>query len=968
MIIAPDHKAKVFSPSAVSYTITEDDMLRFTLLVGALFFTAMAVSAQGLTIKGIVQDKQDKAPLQGATLKLTLQSDTLVKFNAVSDRAGVFEFKDLSPTIYILTISSVGYESFRQQVSLADSTSKNLDTIGILREAKLLADVTVSVAAPPVKQKVDTLEYSAKAFKVNPDANAEDMMKKMPGVTVDRGNVTAQGEQVRKVTIDGRDFFGDDATAALRNLPAEVIDKIQVFDRLSDQAQFSGFDDGNSVKAINIVTRADMRNGQFGRVYAGYGTDDRYSAGGNMTFFNGTRRISIVGQSNNINQQNFATQDLLGATSNVGRGGGNRGGGGNFGGGGGRPGGGGGNFGGGQGNFLVGQQPGISKTNAIGINFSDVWGKKLQVTGSYFFNNSSNINNERSNREYFLNGDSSQFYRESSFSKSDNFNHRFNVRMEYKIDSSNSLIFTPRFSFQKNNSFSNYTSDLRFPSTPVSESRNNENYNTNGYNFNGEILYRHAFAKRGRTMSISLESRMNRNDGENYLESINRYYKGSVSFEDSVQQFTDIASRGSTFSTNISYTEPMGKKGQLQFSYNPSWTKNKADQQVFEYDNSNGKYSLFDDSLSNKLDNIYNTQNGGVNYRVGDRDNSFSVGLNYQHALLEGQQVFPVETAVSRSFSNFLPNMRFQKKLSAKSSLRVFYRTRTNPPSVTQLQNVINIRNVLFPSTGNPDLDQDYTHNFITRYQFTNSAKRTSFFANFFVQNTQNYITNATYTILNDSAVGSVTLRKGARLTKPVNLDGYWSVRSFLTFGLPLNFIKSNLNLNAGVSYSRIPGLIDNVENLSNNYNYNIGAVIASNINEYVDFTLSYSANFNEVRNSIQPQLNNNYFNHVAGIQVNLLSKKGWLFQNDVTNQLFSGLTEGFNQSYWLWNMAVGKKFLKDQKGELKLSVFDLLKQNQAITRVATETYIEDVQNDVLQQYFMLTFTYKLRNFGRKSR
>jgi uncharacterized membrane protein YgcG len=968
MVYAP----KVLKEPAVSLTITDDSMLRFTLLVGALFFSVLAANAQSLTIKGVLFDRQDKVPLQAATLKLVLKTDTLIKINAVSDRTGAFEFKDLSPLVYILTISSVGYETSQQEVSLTDSASKVLDTIPMMREAKMLADVTVSVAAPPVKQKVDTLEYSAKAFKVNPDANAEDMMKKMPGVTVDRGTVTAQGEQVRKVTIDGRDFFGDDATAALRNLPAEVIDKIQVFDRLSDQAQFTGFDDGNAVKAINIVTRADMRNGQFGRLYAGYGTDDRYSAGGNMTFFNGTRRVSIVGQTNNINQQNFATQDLLGATSNVNRGGGNRGGGGggNFGGGG-RPGGGGpqgggGNFGGGQGNFLVGQQAGISKTNALGINFSDQWGKKMQVTGSYFFNNSNNINNEISNREYL--GDSSQFYRENSFTQSENFNHRFNVRMEYKIDSSNSIIFTPRLSFQKNNSNSNYTSDLRFPTTPVSQSRNSETYNTNGYNFNGELLYRHAFAKRGRTMSISLEGRSNKNDGENYLESINQYFKGTASLIDSVQQFTDIASRGSTFATNISYTEPMGAKGQLQFTYNPTWTKNKADQQVFEFDDSKNNYSIFDDSLSNKLDNIYNTQNGGVNYRVGDRDNSFSVGVNYQYALLEGEQTFPYAAQVSRSFSTLLPNLRIQKKLSAKSSLRVFYRTRTNPPSVTQLQDVINVRNVLFPSAGNPNLNQDYTHSFITRYQFTNSAKRTSFFANLFVQNTQNYITNATYTIQNDSTVGSITLRKNARLTKPVNLDGYWSVRSFLTFGLPLNFIKSNLNINTGVGYSKIPGLIDNVENLSNNYNYNIGAVVASNINEFVDFTLSYSANFNRVRNSISPELNNNYFNHVAGIQLNLLSKKGWLLQNDVTNQMYRGLTEGFNQNYWLWNMAVGKKFLKDQKGELRLSVFDLLKQNQAISRTATETYIEDVQNDVLQQYFMLTFTYKLRNFGRKSR
>jgi hypothetical protein len=281
------------------------------------------------------------------------------------------------------------------------------------------------------------------------------------------------------------------------------------------------------------------------------------------------------------------------------------------------------------------------------------------------------------------------------------------------------------------------------------------------------------------------------------------------------------------------------------------------------------------------------------------------------------------------------------------------------------LQDVVNIRNVLFPSVGNPNLLQDYNHTIVARYQFTNSAKRTSFFANLFLQNTQNYITNASYLVTQDSAISSsIKLRRGARLTKPVNLDGYWSARSFFTLGMPLNFIKSNLNLNSGVSYSRIPGLIDNVKNMSNSYNYNVGAVIASNINEFVDFTVSYSANFNVIKNSIQSELNNNYFNQVASVQLNLLSKNGWLFQNDLNNQMYRGLTSSFNQNYWLWNMAAGKKFLKDQKGELKLSVFDLLKQNQAISRTATETYIEDVQNDVLQQYFMLTFTYKLRNFG----
>jgi Outer membrane protein beta-barrel family len=282
------------------------------------------------------------------------------------------------------------------------------------------------------------------------------------------------------------------------------------------------------------------------------------------------------------------------------------------------------------------------------------------------------------------------------------------------------------------------------------------------------------------------------------------------------------------------------------------------------------------------------------------------------------------------------------------------------------LQEVINNTNPLFISSGNPALKQQFGNILSTRYTYTNTAKGKSFFANVFVQQNSNYIGNATYIAAADSVLNSsVTLRRGSQLSKPVNLDGYWSLRSFFTYALPLKFIKSNLSLNAGATYAKTPGLINNVFNKSVSSTYNGGVVIASNISEYIDFNVSYSANFNVVKNSIQPQLDNNYINQSAGVQLNLLSKKGWFVQNDVSNQQYSGLTDGFNQSYWLWNAAAGKKFLKHQQGELKLSVFDLLKQNQSIVRTVTETYVEDVQNQVLRQYFMLTFTYKLKNFGK---
>jgi hypothetical protein len=939
-------------------------MLKIKLLAAILIIFSIGANAQ--SIQGKLLDVVDNSPLKGATVTLTNLKDSTLQFHTISDQTGKFSFEGVYRDSFMLKVSFIGYEDYNQIVAVKDSMV-NLGNLLVPKSIKQLGEVKVIVKAAPVQQKDDTLQYNASQYKVNPDATAEDMVKKLPGVTVDRqGTVTAQGEQVKKITIDGRDFFGDDATAALRNLPAEIIDKIQVFDKLSDQAQFTGFDDGNTQKALNIVTKANMRNGQFGRLYAGYGTDGRYSAGGNVSFFKNNRRISLVGITNNINQQNFATQDLLGVTSSGGgrgfgggfRGGGNRGGG-NRGGGGGFYGG----FGG-QSNFLVGQQNGISKTNAIGINFSDVWGKKFTISGSYFFNNSNNTNNQLTNQVTSL-GDSSLYYKENSLSNSTNYNHRINLRMEYKIDSFNSIIIIPSISFQKNNSFSIDSANNSYDGIiPSSSTYNTSNMLNSGYNINNNILFRHSFRKRGRTISLGINTRYNKKTGDNYLISNNKSYDnfGTVITDSLQQQFSNNLTNGNTVSFNLAYTEPIGKKGQLQINYNPSYTKNKADQETFLYDQVGNKYSLFDTSLSNKFNNNYNTQNAGISYRAGDRNNQLSIGANYQYSKLFSDQQFPLITNINKSFSNFLPNLRFRKKISIRSSLMVFYRASVNPPSVSQLQNVYDKDNPLIISIGNPDLKQQYTHSFVTRYTFTNTQKGQSFFANLFVQKTNDYISNAVYIAHSDSVLApSITLFKGSQLTLPVNLPGYWSVRSFLTYGQPVNLIKSNININAGVSYSSLPGLIDNIKTTTNNYNYNVGAVVASNVSEYVDFNLSYNASFNVIQG--QPQ--NNQFSQSAGIQFNLLTKNGWFFQNDLNNESYTYKGTTPDQSFWLWNISFGKKFLASQKGELKLSVFDLLKQNKSISRTVSETYVEDVQSQVLRQYFMLTFTYKLKNFGK---
>ena len=314
-----------------------------------------------------------------------------------------------------------------------------------------------------------------------------------------------------------------------------------------------------------------------------------------------------------------------------------------------------------------------------------------------------------------------------------------------------------------------------------------------------------------------------------------------------------------------------------------------------------------------------------------------------------------------------LPTFLLNYKFSETSNIRVVYRTSTNPPSVSQLQNVIDNSNPLLLSTGNQNLKQNYSHFGMVRFGFTNTKKAQSFFAFVSVNYTQNYIGNSTLIAQHDTLLNGTTfLRAGSQLTQPVNLkDGNMNANTFFTYGLPINKIKCNLNLNAGLSYTRTPSLINNAENLSNSYNVNAGFVLGSNISEKIDFTISYSANYNVVKNSLQKKSDNNYFTHNANIKFNWLFWKGFVFNTSLQNTFYTGVSQGFNQDIFLWNISLGYKFLKDKSLEVKAGVSDVLNQNSSIGRTVSDTYVEDSKTQVLKRYLMMTVTYTLRYFKK---
>ena len=930
------------------------------LLITFMLILSYSASAQFWVVKGSVTDSLENKPMKFATVLLINMADSTAKAYSTNDQGG-FRMTGVSNGSYQIGISYVGFKKFNRNFTIKNG-SLDLGIIALGIDTKSIDGVTVEGLAERVKQNGDTTEFNADAFKVNPDATAQDLIEKMPGIVIQNGQVQAQGENVARVLVDGREFFGDDPNAALKNLPAEMIKSIQVYDQASDQAEFTGFLDGETSKTMNIITRVSMRNGEFGRVYAGAGTDDTYNVGASINLFRPKARTTFLGQVNNINIQNFSTSDLLGITT----GGGRRGGGGGAGGRGGRGGGGdaGGGAGGGANNFQVGQQGGINETKAFGVNYSYEDAKRIKFSGSYFFNQSDNTSNEAIFRQFTIAANEGQTYGENSFSGSRNINHRFSGQLEYKIDERNSIIMRPRFTLQ-DNSGSALVDGTTLLGTEILNTINTENSSDlEAFSFSNNLLWRHSFLKRGRTFSINLNTGMNNNNGEGFLLSDSEFFTGrdqSINFN----QFSDQNQDGFNMTANATYTEPLANRSSILFTYRYGYQFNDSDLQTFDFNEGNNDYTDLNTPLSNTFENDYYTHQGTIGYNLRGTKGTLTLRATYQRAILDNDQTFPFPDNVDRNFNNFVPSINYRLRFATGKSLSINYRTSTNAPSVNQLQNVIDNTDPLNISSGNPALDQRYQHSATIRYNKVNSETSRTFFTLLSGSFSDNYIGNST-TIASrgNTVVDGITLQPGARFSKPVNLNGYWNLRSFISYGLPLGFIKSNLNFTGTLSFTQTPELINDELNNARTPTMGLGMVLSSNISEKIDFTLSSNSSFSTVNNTLQAANNTDYFTQSTKLRLNWIFGTGNVFRSTVSHIANSGLSDGFNQSFVLWNMEMGKKIMKE-KAEVKLTIFDLLKQNQSITRAITGSYIEDNQTQILTQYFMLSFVYNIRSFGQ---
>lgn len=909
-------------------------------------------------VNGEVRELATKKILKSAYVSLVSSEDSAKRKIFPTNNVGKFTFNKVMTGTYSLRVSFLGYQEYRQTIVITNDSTFQIPTIYLQESSKELNEVKVIGQVAATIQKVDTLQFNAKAYKVNPDANADELIEKLPGAVIDNGKLQIQGDEVKQVMIDGKLFFGKDAMAALKNIPSEVIDKIQVFDQLSEQSQLTGLDDGNTNKTVNITTRPDMRNGIFGRNSAGFGTNDTYKVNASINRFKGNSRFTALFQSNNINQQNFSSEDLLGVASGSAQtrrgGGGNRGGG--------QQGGGTDN----SGNFLVNNQPGYNTTNALGLNYSNEWGTKLKFQGSYFLNQANNSIVENTFQQYIQSSNTGQTYTENSNSSTKSLNHRAYFRLEYKIDDKNSLIMTPNISVQNTDLNSGYSGFTALKTQKLNDVINNNSSNNYAVNFSNNVLFRHRFTKIGRSLTFNLTTNYSNREASRLLKSVNNFY-GTNPSSRILNQDAITNANGWGLNTSLYYSEPMGKRNSVFISSSFGYNENQSERYAYNFSDSEQIYNRLDTLLSNAFNSDYYNYRIGTGFRRMTKDLQISAEVRYQNANLINEQIFPIKYNLDRSFNNVLPSFSMRYNLDGKAkTLRFNYQTQTQQPSITQLQEVVNNNNPLRLSTGNASLSQEYQHQFSLRYTATNQTNFANFVALMSGNIVKGNITNSNFIASRDTLIAqNILLRTGSQLSRPVNLDGQYSVRGFLSYGFPLKVIKSNINSNFTVNFTRTPGLNNTLLNYSDAQRYSFGLVLSSNISQNVDFTISSNSNFNSVQNTLSSSLNNRYFNQNVKFRLNIIIGNGFVFNTDATYYSYSGLSSTFNQAYTLWNMAIAKKIFKAQTGEIRLSVFDLLKQNTSIQRNITTNYIEDSQSNVLQQYFMLTFSYNLKKYWK---
>ena len=902
----------------------------FKLFLASLVISFSAFSQDGFQVNGRLVDTLGN-PIARATVGAYIAGakDTI---KTVSNNVGFFLIKGIPARKFVLMVTSVGYGTNLKALSIPEGEEVlKLENYKLYPEYSSLQEIVIST--PPIIVKEDTVEYKADSFRMKPNAMVEDLLKKMPGLEVDKnGNITAQGKTVSKVRVNGKDFFSGDPKAATQQLSADMIDKVQVIDDYGDLANVSGIKDGEPDKIINLQLKKDRNKGIFSRTSVGAGSSDRYALGTNVNFFNNNKQISVFGGANNNNTSTF-----------------------NFDGGGGGGGGGGRGFqvrigGNNQGGF--GGDEGLRIANSLGVNFrNDLENKKGSIYGNYSYSTrETDVQQDVASQNFFQNTKFLNHQVSSSLSNSKS--HRASLNFEWNIDSFNYVKFIPEFTTRASNSASNSLFDyIRNDLDTTSKGSNNNKSTSIAPNFSGNLIFNHKFRKPGRNLSVNINGGYSSTDGEaNKINVTNNYLPIRASNILNQNVFTD--NNADNFSIRFNYSEPLMKGRFLDLIYQYGQSYNSNDRATYVVDPQG--LETFSTTLSNAFETDFLRQRIGANLRTVKKKYNYTLGLNAQPINQKGYSVSRDSAYNPIKRVNMLPSANFAYNFTRNKTLRFFYNGDANQPSFSQLQPVKDISNPQYQTQGNPLLKPSVAHIFSTSFNNLNFLTGQTFFVGANYNFTNNQIVN------NTIRVGG----SGSQLTTYDNVDGNYTVSGFYNFSKPWKNRTYIISFNGTAAMNNNISLIDNQRNVAKNLLLAQGVKFEFNWKDWLEIDFGGRYGLNRVRYSLPGQQNVDYGSWTLTNNMRIDIPGGWVFRSDLEYIINRGLSSSVNQNIALLNSSFEKTIFKKKNGIFRISGYDIFKQNTSIARTINGNNIVDTRVNRLTRYFLMTFIYRFNKFS----
>lgn len=888
-----------------------------------------AAVAQAAVLRGSIVDSATGEGLIQASLRVLSAKDSALVKASVTNAQGRFSM-ELKPGKYIVEASYVGYATQTSPLTMGES-ARTLKPFKLSESAIALKEATVTGIRTPMKVMEDTVEFSAESYKTQPNAVVEDLLKRLPGVEVGSdGKITANGQSVSKILVDGKEFFSDDPTVASRNLPVDMVDKLQVVDRKSDLARITGVDDGEEETVINLTVKKGMNNGWFGNAEAGYGTDDRYKANFIVNRFWNGNQITLLGNFNNVNELGF--NDGM------------------------------------SGRFRrFGGDNGITTSQALGLNFNIGNKEIFRVGGNLMYNHTDRDTQTSSARTYIF-PDSSSYYDTEKNSRDKGHTFRADFRVQWNPDSMNTFEFRPNFSYSKNDSWS-YSEALTRNGllANVTQSKNEQASRGTSYEFSGRLIYNHKFRSRpGRAFSVFANYSLSdtREKTDNY--SWNKFFLLGDSI-DIMDQWSDNHTWNNNLSARVSWTEPLGnvKNGNfLTFAYRFQYRWNNADKQTFDhpvlwpegFDGAPiiGEELEFNSELSNQFRNDYMSQDIRAGFKHVSKTGSIDVGLSLIPQMSKSINLLHDEKSIpARHVFNFAPYLRYRYKMGKSRSMNVDYMGRSSQPSMTQLQPVADVSDPLRVVIGNPDLKPSFSHNVRFRFQDFNADAQRSIMA--MIDGTLNQNSIVSKTTYNDQTGGQITTYE--------NVSGVWNIRGMNMLSMPLSNRQFMFNNFLMLNYSTSVSFNNGERNRSGSFMMRESPGISWRP-DYVELELRPFYSLQTVNYSLPTTAGRTVHSYGGNFRGTYNAPFGLSVGSDVEYSATSGYSQGYDSKQWMWNASISYSFLRGRAMTVSLKAYDLLQQKSNIRRNVTANYTEDIRYNSLTRYFMVSLAYKFNTFG----